>query len=66
MQLEREDAVASWANLCGPEDPAAAKRTSELSIRAIFGTSLQCNAVHASASLAAARRDGDLLFPGGG
>lgn len=63
LLLEREDAVSSWARLCGNPDPAKAKRENEFSIRAIFGTSPTANAVHASTTLKAAMLEEQLLFP---
>jgi hypothetical protein len=54
------DAVATWLGVCGPADPATARRQSEFSLRAVLGADASGAAmVHASEShqvcLAAAR-----------
>lgn len=59
--LEGEDAVARLRTLVGATNPAQAAPGS---LRYMFGTSLQENAVHASDSDASATRELGLLFPG--
>jgi len=45
--LEKENAVADWRKLMGPTDP---KKSEVGTIRKMFGTSMQENAVHGSAN----------------
>ncbi len=45
MALEREDAIAAWRELMGPTDPAKAP---EGTIRKLYGTNIERNAVHGS------------------
>lgn len=59
--LEADDAVARLRTLVGATDPS---RATPGTLRYMFGTSLQENAVHASDSDAAAARELDLVFPG--
>ncbi len=44
------DAVATWLGVCGPADPAVARREAEFSLRAVLGTDRATCAVHASES----------------
>ena len=59
--LEGDDAVARLRALVGATDPGKAVPGT---LRYMYGTSLQENAVHASDSDAAAARELDLVFPG--
>lgn len=45
MALEGKDAIAKWRKVMGATDPAKAE---EGTIRADFGTDIQCNASHGS------------------
>jgi len=45
MALEREDAIAKWRELMGPTNPAEAP---EGTIRKLYGTNIERNAVHGS------------------
>ncbi len=58
--VEGEDAVARLRALVGATDPA---RATPGTLRYMFGTSLQENAVHASDSDASAAREMVLIFP---
>ena len=59
--LEGQDPVARLRQLVGATDPA---RAVPGTLRYMFGTTLQENAVHASDGPEAARRELALLFPG--
>lgn len=61
VQLGGEDSVARLRVLVGKTNPAEA---SPGTIRYMFGSSLQHNAVHASDSDASASRELGLVFPG--
>ena len=63
LVLQRQNAVAAWLALCGDEDPVKAKRENEFSLRAVFGTSMLQNGLHASASYHAAVAEVAILFP---
>jgi nucleoside-diphosphate kinase len=60
MVLEREDAIAGLRKFIGATDPANAP---EGSIRALYGTSIQNNAVHASDSASTASAEIPHFFP---
>ncbi|KAJ1563104.1 Thioredoxin domain-containing protein 3 [Cladochytrium tenue] len=47
MVLNGENVVARWNELMGPEDPAAAKESAPMSIRAVFGTDVPSRVRHA-------------------
>lgn len=59
VRLERENAVAALRELIGATDPATAAVGT---IRNLFGTSLQQNAVHASANDRDAARELEIIF----
>ncbi|UCE03818.1 MAG: nucleoside-diphosphate kinase [Candidatus Latescibacterota bacterium] len=61
VRLEAEDAVPRLRQLVGATNPAQATPGT---IRAMYGTSLQENAVHASDSDASAERELGIIFPG--
>jgi len=63
LLLRRFNAVAAWLSTCGPDDPKEAARVDQFTLRAMFGTSLTCNALHASPSFSAAGLEKKALFP---
>lgn len=60
--LERVDAIAGLRRLIGPTDPHLARQVAPRSIRALFGTDVQENAIHASDSLATFKAEKMLLM----
>lgn len=60
VQLTGEDAVPRLRQLVGATDPA---KSTPGTVRYMYGTSLQENAVHASDSDAAAERELGIIFP---
>jgi nucleoside-diphosphate kinase len=60
VRLEREGAVARLRELIGATDPA---RAAPGTVRALFGASLQQNAVHGSANPEDSARELGLIFP---
>ena len=62
LALVGEDAVRTWNNLLGPENPLEAKSVAPNSIRAEFGTRHPKNAAHGSASGASANRELNFFF----
>ncbi|KAI9497351.1 nucleoside diphosphate kinase, partial [Zychaea mexicana] len=60
--LERVDAIRGLRHLVGPTNPSIARQEAPWSIRAQIGLSVQENAVHASDSLEAVRREKAILF----
>ncbi|KAI8065702.1 nucleoside diphosphate kinase [Gongronella butleri] len=50
LLLERVDAIGGLRRIVGPTDPILARRIAPRSLRAIYGTSIEANAVHASDS----------------
>lgn len=60
MVLAREDAIAGLREFIGATDPAKARSGS---IRRLYGTDVQCNAVHASDSPESAAREIAHFFP---
>eukprot|EP00051_Salpingoeca_urceolata_P033913 m.22789 g.22789 ORF g.22789 m.22789 type:complete len:202 (-) comp6953_c0_seq1:154-759(-) len=61
--LAKSDAVPSLRALVGPTDSNKARETHPTSLRALFGTDGQRNAVHASDSPAATQREIRFFFP---
>jgi nucleoside-diphosphate kinase len=61
VRLEAQEAVPKLRQLVGATNPADATPGT---IRAMYGTSLQENAVHASDSDASAERELGIIFPG--
>lgn len=59
LALEKENAVVEWRTLMGATNP---KDAQEGTIRALFGESIDHNAVHGSDSLASAQRELELVF----
>lgn len=60
MALEKKNAVADWRQLMGSTNPAQAP---EGSIRKLYGTDVQQNAVHGSDSLENAEKEIAFFFP---
>ncbi|KAJ3209854.1 thioredoxin domain-containing protein 6 [Dinochytrium kinnereticum] len=63
LVLKGEDVIAAWNEMLGPEDPAEAKKTRPMSIRAIYGTDKTHNAAHGSSTIETAVREISQLFP---
>lgn len=59
VQLEREEAVTRLRELVGATNPGAAAAGT---LRFLYGTSLQQNAVHASDSVESARQEIQIIF----
>jgi nucleoside diphosphate kinase len=62
MELARENAIQVWRELIGATDTKKARETQPDSIRALFGTDSQKNAVHGSDSQASAEREIRFFF----
>ncbi|KAG0171503.1 NME NM23 member 5 [Apophysomyces sp. BC1034] len=60
--LQRVDAIKGLRRLVGPTNPEQARQVAPRSVRAHIGTSIQENAIHASDSGEAFRREKKLLF----
>jgi nucleoside diphosphate kinase len=63
LALEKENAVADWRTTIGPTNSVTAREQAPESIRALFGTDNRRNAVHGSATTAAARVELAFFFP---
>jgi len=63
LLLCRLEAVSVWLQLMGPEVVKEARRVRPKSVRAVFGTDGQRNAVHGSESVKNAAREVQLFFP---
>ncbi|CAF0852420.1 unnamed protein product [Adineta steineri] len=63
MVLAKENAIQQWRELIGPTNSDVAKETNPDSIRALFGTNEQKNAVHGSDSAVSAEREIRFFFP---
>ncbi|MBP6892252.1 nucleoside-diphosphate kinase [Candidatus Babeliales bacterium] len=59
LKLQKNEAVASWRELMGATNPANAAQGT---IRALYGNSLDQNAVHGSDSSASAARELAIFF----
>lgn len=57
MELVKENAVEQWRQLIGPTNSLKAKTDVPNSLRALFGTDGQKNAVHGSDSLQSMKRE---------
>lgn len=55
--LSAKDCIGRLRRLVGPTDPLDARKSSAKSLRALYGTDLTCNAVHASDSVESLVRD---------
>ena len=62
LELARENAIQVWRDTIGPTDTKRARETQPESIRALFGTDSQKNAVHGSDSHASAEREIRFFF----
>ena len=58
-RLEREDAVDHWRKVIGATDPA---KSAPGTIRALYGTNIEANAVHGSDSAANGEIETDFFF----
>jgi len=63
MVLARKDAISHWREVIGPTQTAKARDERPESIRALFGTDNQRNAVHGSDSVESAGREIHFFFP---
>jgi len=61
--LEGKQAIERWKLLCGPDDSEQARQIAPNSIRALFGTDVLQNAVHASDSHTIADHEISLFCP---
>jgi len=59
-RLERENAVEKWREVIGATDP---KKAAPGTIRALYGESIERNAVHGSDSVENGRIETDFFFP---
>jgi nucleoside-diphosphate kinase len=59
-RLERENAVDKWRDVIGSTDP---KKAAPGTIRALYGESIERNAVHGSDSVENGRIETDFFFP---
>ncbi|KAI8073439.1 nucleoside diphosphate kinase, partial [Gilbertella persicaria] len=57
MQLTRIEAIPYLRQLIGPTNPEIARELFPKSIRALYGTNVQENAIHASDSIEAVQRE---------
>ncbi|UJR30245.1 hypothetical protein I4U23_017783 [Adineta vaga] len=63
MVLAKDNAIQQWRELIGPTNSSVAKETHPESIRALYGTNEQKNAVHGSDSAVSAEREIRFFFP---
>ncbi|THD22790.1 Nucleoside-diphosphate kinase [Fasciola hepatica] len=63
MVLSKEGALSAWRDLIGPANSLTAKMIAPNSIRALYGTDDQQNAVHGSDSFINAEREIRFFFP---
>lgn len=63
LVLAREDAISYWRQLIGPTNTLKARDQAPESLRAIYGTDSQRNALHGSDSLTSAEREIHFFFP---
>ncbi|KAF6769163.1 hypothetical protein AHF37_12565 [Paragonimus kellicotti] len=63
LVLAKENAIATWRELIGPTNSIKAKSIAPLSIRALYGTDDQQNAVHGSDSFTSAEKEIRFFFP---
>ena len=62
MELAKENAIQSWRDLIGPTNSKKAREIQPNSIRALYGSDEQVNAVHGSDSEASAEREIRFFF----
>ncbi|KAL5261155.1 hypothetical protein ACHWQZ_G007005 [Mnemiopsis leidyi] len=65
MVLAKENSILEWRDLLGPTSSHRARETHPESLRAIYGTDDQRNAVHGSDSQKGAEREIRFFFPDG-
>ena len=58
-RLERQDAVEHWRRVIGATDP---KKSAPGTIRSLYGTTIEANAVHGSDSVENGLRETDFFF----
>ncbi|KAL0213564.1 hypothetical protein RCL1_007190 [Eukaryota sp. TZLM3-RCL] len=63
MILKKENAFSEWRTLMGPTNSDVARTQNPGSIRALFGTNIERNAVHGSDSDESAKREISYWFP---
>ena len=63
LVLAKKDAITAWRSLIGPTQTAKARDEAPGSIRAVYGTDNQKNAVHGSDSPQSAAREIRFFFP---
>ncbi|KAA3670475.1 nucleoside diphosphate kinase 5 [Paragonimus westermani] len=63
LVLAKENAIAAWRELIGPTNSIKAKSIAPMSIRALYGTDDQQNAVHGSDSFTSAEKEIRFFFP---
>jgi len=61
--LRKENAIQDLRNLVGPTDPNEARKTDPDTLRALYGSSKQANAIHCSDSYENACRELEIFFP---
>ena len=64
LMLTRESSIKVFKELCGPEDPKTAKKSHSKSLRALYGTDLVHNGLHASKNVEYANKESDMVFNG--
>jgi len=62
LSIVGDQSVTRWNELCGAEDPNEARSTSPQSLRAVFGSDLIQNCVHASTDATSAERELEFFF----
>eukprot|EP01004_Peranema_trichophorum_P005670 NODE_4521_length_1155_cov_57.561047_g4003_i0.p1 GENE.NODE_4521_length_1155_cov_57.561047_g4003_i0~~NODE_4521_length_1155_cov_57.561047_g4003_i0.p1 ORF type:complete len:355 (-),score=42.92 NODE_4521_length_1155_cov_57.561047_g4003_i0:90-995(-) len=62
LYLVSEDCISRWRKVLGSSDPAEARVSAPLSIRAKYGTSRVCNVCHGSDDPQSAEREIDFFF----
>lgn len=63
MVLARENGIGYWRELAGPTNSFKARETHPDSIRALYGTDDQRNAVHGSDGITSSEREIRFMFP---
>jgi nucleoside-diphosphate kinase len=66
LLLSRMDAIPALRRLIGPTNPDIARQSFPKSIRALYGTNIQENAIHASDSQESAKGEFNLFFGAAG
>ncbi|KAI8925457.1 nucleoside diphosphate kinase [Entophlyctis helioformis] len=63
LVLKGDSVVSGWLEMCGPSDPAVAKETLPMSLRALYGTDAVKNGVHGSPTSDDAVANIHMIFP---